>query len=63
VSIVIPSDITPRVMALGFTMLTGLGGYNAISPHYAKPIVAVPEAQGQASELRVAPSSPLPAGD
>ena len=56
-------NILLGVMALGFTLLTGLGGYNAISPHYAKPIMAVPEAQGQASELRGAPSSQLPAGD
>lgn len=56
-------NILLGVMALGFTLLTGLGGYNAISPHYAKPIMAVPEAHEQASELRVAPSSPLPAGD
>ena len=56
-------NILLGVMALGFTLLTGLGGYNAISPHYAKPIMAVPEAQGQASELRGAPSSQQPAGD
>ena len=50
-------NILVGVMALGFTLLTGLGGYNAISPHYMKPIMTVPEAQEQPAELRGAPPS------
>ena len=44
-------NILLGVMALGFTLLTGLGGYNAISPRHVKPIMAVPEAQEQSAEL------------
>ena len=44
-------NILLGVMALGFTLLTGLGGYNAISAHYVKPIMGVPEAQEQSAEM------------
>ena len=36
-------NILVGVMALGFTLLTGLGGYNAVAPHFAQPIMAAPE--------------------
>ena len=47
------------VMALGFTLLVGLGGYNAVAPRLAGPIVAtpVPEAHHATPAARVSPSS------
>ena len=56
-------NILLGVMALGFTLLTGLGGYNAISPHYVKPTTAVPVAHEQAAELHGAPPPQPPAGN
>ncbi len=56
-------NILVGVMALGFTLLTGLGGYNAMYPHYAKSVRAVPEVQEQAAETRGAATSPPLTGD
>ena len=38
------------MMALGFTLLVGLGGYNAFSPRFAHPLANPPEIQRDASE-------------
>ena len=38
-------NILVGVMALGFTLLVGLGGYNAVSPRLAEPNNQAPEAQ------------------
>ena len=43
-------------MALGFTLLTGLGGYNAISPHFADSVTQSPEVQPEARGLAQLPS-------
>ena len=39
------------MMALGFTLLVGLGGYNAFSPRFAHPAANPPEIQRDASEI------------
>ena len=39
------------MMALGFTLLVGLGGYNAFSPRFAHPLANPPEIQRDASEI------------
>ena len=48
-------NILVGVMALGFTLLVGLGGYNAVSPRFAETIKHAPEAEQAAS----APSGTL----
>ncbi len=50
-------NILVGVMALGFTLLVGLGGYNAVSPRFAQPIAQAPETRQEATELRTMPSS------
>ena len=50
-------NILIGVMALGFTLLVGLGGYNAVSPRFAQPIMQVTETPGEATEL---PAMPAP---
>ena len=44
-------NILAGVMALGFTLLTGLGGYNAVSPRFDPPVIPAPEVQREAKEL------------
>ena len=44
-------NILVGVMALGFTLLTGLGGYNAVSPRFAPSVIPAPEVQREAKEL------------
>ena len=39
------------MMVLGFTLLVGLGGYNAFSPRFAHPAANPPEIQRDASEI------------
>ena len=50
-------NILVGVMALGFTLLVGLGGYNAVSPRFAQPIMQVTETPQEATEL---PAMPAP---
>ena len=50
-------NILVGVMALGFTLLVGLGGYNAASPRFAQPIAQAPETGQEATELRAMPPS------
>ena len=50
-------NILVGVMALGFTLLVGLGGYNAVSPRFAQPIMQVTETPREATEL---PAMPAP---
>ena len=38
-------------MALGFTLLVGLGTYNAVSPHLTSPVAAAPSKQQASTEL------------
>ena len=53
-------NILIGVMALGFTLLVGLGGYNAVSPRFAQPIMQAPQMQQEAIELPgTPPSQPL----
>ena len=47
------------VMALGFTLLVGLGGYNAVSPRLAETTRQAPETHQEATALPVAPASGL----
>ena len=49
-------NILVGVMALGFTLLAGLGGYNAVSPRLAQPIERLSEAPQETMAL---PSSPI----
>ena len=49
------------VMALGFTLLVGLGGYNAVSPRLAETTTQAPEKHQEATALPVTPASRLPA--
>ncbi len=56
-------NILVGVMALGFTLLVGLGGYNAVSPRFAQPIMQAPQMQQEAIELPgTPPSQPLAEG-
>ena len=48
-------NILVGVMALGFTLLTGLGGYNAVTPHFAD-VTQTPGAQQKARQLPELPS-------
>ena len=51
------------VMALGFTLLVGLSGYNAVSPRFAQPTMQPPQTQQEVTELPGTPSSrPLAEG-
>ena len=51
------------VMALGFTLLVGLSGYNAVSPRFAQPTMQPPQTQQEATELPGRPpSQPLAKG-
>ncbi len=50
-------NILVGVMALGFTLLVGLGGYNAVSPRFAQPIMQVTQTPQEATEL---PAMPAP---
>ena len=47
------------VMALGFTLLVGLGGYNAVSPRLAETARQAPETHQEATALPVTPASRL----
>ncbi len=47
------------VMALGFTLLVGLGGYNAVSPRLAETTRQAPETHQEATALPVTPASRL----
>ena len=49
-------NILVGVMTLGFTLLAGLGGYNAVSPRLAQPIERLSEAPQETMAL---PSSPI----
>ena len=50
------------VMALGFTLLVGLGGYNAVSPRFAETTIRqAPETRQEAAARPVTPASRLPA--
>ena len=53
-------NILIGVMALGFTLLTGIGGYNAVSPRYAQSVTQAPEVQQEAKELPGVPSRQRP---
>ena len=47
------------VMALGFTLLVGLGAYNAVSPRLAETTRQAPETHQEATALPVTPASRL----
>ena len=52
-------NILLAVMALGFTLLAGLGGYNAVAPRLAGPVEQTspaPEARHAAATVRASPS-------
>ena len=49
-------NILVGVMALGFTLLAGLGGYNAVSPRLAQPIERLSKTPQETMAL---PSSPI----
>ena len=49
-------NILIGVMALGFTLLTGLGGYNAVSPRFADSVTQSPEVQQEVKGLPQLPS-------
>ena len=49
-------NILVGVMTLGFTLLAGLGGYNAVSPRLAQPIERLSETPQETMAL---PSSPI----
>lgn len=55
-------NILIGVMALGFTLLAGIGGYNAVSPRYAQSATQAPELQQEAKELPGVPSQPIVEG-
>ena len=44
------------VMALGFTLLVGLGGYNAVSPRFADTMRQEPEARQETTALPATPA-------
>ena len=51
------------VMALGFTLLASLGGYNAIAPRFGQTIMGAPETLQEATNLplsRLAAPSDVP---
>ena len=51
------------VMALGFTLLVGLSGYNAVSPRFAQATMPTHQTQQEATELPGRPpSQPLAEG-
>ena len=47
------------VMALGFTLLVGLGGYNAVSPRFAETMRQAPETPQETTALPATPASRL----
>ncbi len=47
------------MMALGFTLLVGLGGYNAVSPRFAETVRQAPEPRQEPTALHVTPASRL----
>ena len=47
------------VMALGFTLLVGLGGYNAVSPRFADTMRQAPETRQETTALPVTPAPRL----
>ncbi len=47
------------VMALGFTLLVGLGGYNAVSPRFVETNKQAPEVRQEVGALPVTPPSLL----
>ena len=47
------------MMALGFTLLVGLGGYNAVSPRFADTLRQAPETRQEPTAPSVAPASRL----
>ncbi len=55
-------NILIGVIALGFTLLAGIGGYNAVSPRFAQSVTQAPEVQQEATELPGAPSRPIVEG-
>ena len=55
-------NILIGVMALGFTLLAGIGGYNAVSPRFAQSVTQAPEVQQEANELPGVPSRPIVEG-
>ena len=55
-------NILIGVMALGFTLLAGIGGYNAVSPRFAQSVTQAPEVQQEAKELPGVPSRPIVEG-
>ena len=50
-------NVLVGVMALGFTLLVGLGGYNAVSPHFTQAVAQQTELGREASEPMEVPSS------
>ncbi len=52
-------NILVGVMALGFTLLVGLGGYNAVSPRLAETTRQAPETHQEATVLPATPASRL----
>ena len=49
-------NILVGVMALGFTLLVGLGGYNAVSPRFAETNRQAPEVRQDAEAGSVTPA-------
>ena len=47
------------MMALGFTLLVGLGGYNAVSPRFDETVRQAPETRQEPTALHVTPASRL----
>ncbi len=47
------------MMALGFTLLVGLGGYNAVSPRFDETVRQAPEPRQEPTALHVTPASRL----
>ena len=56
-------NVLVGVMALGFTLLAGLEGYNAIAPRFGQTVMEAPETLQEETNLPGAPSSrPLAEG-
>ena len=55
-------NILVGVMALGFTLLAGLEGFNAIAPRFGQTIMEAPETPQEATGLRDASPSRPPVG-
>ena len=52
-------NILVGMMALGFTLLVGLGGYNAVAPRFAETVRQAPEPRQEPTALHVTPASRL----